>query len=140
VLEAVDVFALRHEVPRRLPIAGPTLVESPESAIERDVRRLLQLRVERRLHAQAGLIERVGAVLLLEYLADLFDEVGRDRHGGSGLSLEHERTLGGLGGFLRRDVTLFGHAPKDVVVAAIDVLFGIAERAQARGRRNDCDD
>jgi hypothetical protein len=80
------------------------------------------------------------AVLLLEYLADLFDEVGRDRHGGSGLSLEHERTLGGLGGFLRRDVTLFGHAPKDVVVAAIDVLFGIAERAQARGRRNDCDD
>ena len=40
----------------------------------------------------------------------------------------------------RRDVSLFGHAAKDVVVPAREVLVRIAERAQARRRRDDRDD
>ena len=90
--ERLDRATLGDDVARRLPEAVPPLVDAAQTAIDRGIGRLLQLDVERRLHAEAGLIERVGAELLLELLANVFDEVGRNRPVRRGLPEEHERT------------------------------------------------
>ena len=124
---------------RGLAKAAMPLVEPPQPAIDRTIGRFLQLGVERRLHPQAVLVERVGAVFLFERLADLFDEVGRHRRLGPLLSLQHQRPLLRLMRFLGGDVPFLRHPLQDVV-AARQRAFGIDERAQARRRLDDAGD
>ena len=72
-------MSLGDHVARRLTEAAAAFVDPPEAPVDCDVCSLLQFGVERRLHAQPSLIERVGAVLLLQLLADVFGEIGCER-------------------------------------------------------------
>ena len=51
------------------------LVEPPQPAIDGAIGRFLQFGIESALHLKAVLIERIGAVFLLERLSDFFSEV-----------------------------------------------------------------
>ena len=77
--EALQRVTFGQDVARRTAVAAAALVDPAQSAVERGVRGLLQLGVERRLHAQPRFVQRLGAILLLELLADVLHEVGRDR-------------------------------------------------------------
>ena len=61
-----------------LRLAEPVQVIDPaDAAVERAVGRVLQLQVERGLHGQAVLVQRLRAVAPFQLLADFFEEVRR---------------------------------------------------------------
>ena len=135
--EPVQRVPFRDDVARRLPVAAAALVDPAQSLVERAVGGLLQLGVERRLHLEACLVQLVGRELLLEVLADLLDEVRRNRSIRRRLSLDDERARGGGVGLLAGDEAFVRHARQDVVVAPRQRLFRVDERAEARRRLDD---
>src|SRR5260370_26549851 len=73
------INSLGHQVPRRL-VESAAMVPSPESALERYFRCLLNPKVERRIDLETALVKVLDPVLgpPLDRLADLFREVGAD--------------------------------------------------------------
>ncbi len=74
--------------------------------------------VERRADRQAVFVQRLGAVLRLDVLADLLDEVRRDGRVLRRLAARDDRLLLGGFGHLARDVALGGHPLERVVAPA----------------------
>ncbi len=125
-LESVDGLALREDIAAWLAEAA-ALVDAAQSLVDRLVRRLLQPDVECGLHREAALVQRLGAVLRLEMLAHLFEEVGRHAaFAGRVAGDQHRLVLGHRSG-LARDEALDGH-PLERVVAAAQGRLGIDER------------
>ena len=76
-LEGIDGLAFGDDVAAR-PAEAATLVDAAQAAIDGLVGGLLQPDVERRRDGEPALVQRLGAVLRLEVLADLFEEIRRD--------------------------------------------------------------
>ncbi len=126
-LDRFDSVAFGDDVAARLAEAAP-LVDAPQAAVDGLVRGLLQPDVEPGLDGQAALVQRLGAVLRFEMLADLFEEVGRDAALAGGIAADdHRFQLRSLGD-LARDEPFIRHALERVVAAAPGRL-GIDEGA-----------
>ena len=136
-LEGLNRHALRNDIAPRFPVTAAALVDSPKAPVDREVGGVLQVEVKCRLHHEPCVVERVGAVVLLERLADLFGEVGSSRSLGRWLASHHEGPPGGLGRLLSRDESFSGHARQYVVVAARLRLIGVHEWAEAGRSLND---
>ncbi len=115
--ESVEGVPLIDDVAQRTTPAV-TLVVAAQSALERLVRQILQPRVERGRDVEAVLVQHLGAVLLLEVFAHLFDEVGRDTRRLVRLSPRDDRPLLGGVGVRLRDVAFLRHSLQHDVAAA----------------------
>ena len=125
-------MALGNHVARRPPPAVAFIVGA-QPALERPVRQLLQLRVERRPHREAVLVEHLRAVLLLEVLAYFLDEVRRDARRLRRRAARDDRLLLRRVGLLLREVVLVRHPLQDDV-AALRRALHVDERALALRR------
>src|SRR6266850_1160495 len=76
--EALQRVSFRQHVATRAAEGGASLVDSSQAPVDGRIRHLLKLGIERRLDGQPRLVERFGAVLLLELLANLLDEIRGD--------------------------------------------------------------
>jgi hypothetical protein len=97
-------------------------------AVDRALGGALQPDVERRLHLEAGLVERGGAEPLLERLADVLDEMRGERSLAVDCS-QQQRLPGCFPGGLQGDEAFLGHPWQHVVVAAGQRALGVDERA-----------
>ena len=108
--------------------AARAAVDRTQPVAQRAHRGALRARVERRVDAQAALVDALAAVLALEVLADLLEEVRCDR-GRIAVQVQAQRLrLRGVG-LLAADVLLRGH-PVEHVVAAGERALGVVDRRQ----------
>ncbi len=109
VLEPVDRVAFLDDVALRLPVPVAFVVPA-EAVLDRLVRRILQLPVERGRHREPVFVQDLRAVLVLEVFADLLDEERGDARRLIRLPARHDRPLLGSVGLRLLDVVLVGHA------------------------------
>ena len=88
---------------------------------------------------QAVVVEPARAVLLLEVLADLLQEVGRHRVAALPAGGENDGLRHLVGGHLLRDVAFLRHAPQRVV-APLGGRIHVDQRADARRALDDAGD
>ena len=119
VLEAVERLALGQDVARRLAPEAAALVDCAQAVVDGAVGRALQLDVERGLHGQAVLVERLGAVAGPRgTCAPLRGSTARSTNPAPA---RRASTIGcrfAASATSRRDVALVGHALERVVAPA----------------------
>src|SRR6185369_7325127 len=126
------------DVPHLAEAAVP-LVERTQAAIDGTIGRFLQFGIQSALYLEAVLIERIGAVFLLERLSDFFSEVRCHGWFGTRLALQHQRTLLCVARLLVRKEALLGH-PLKHVVAPHQRRLRVDEWAEPSRRLNDARD
>ncbi len=112
--EPVDCLPFCDDVPSRRPEA-PALVNPAEPIVERAVRSLLQGDIQRCLDRKAVLVELLGSVAALQFLAHLFDEIGGNGRLGGGFAAQDNRLFPALLGLFGGDVAHLGHPAQRVI-------------------------
>ncbi len=114
--EGLDLVPFGDNVAARLPPAARP-VDATQPVVQRAIDGFLEPGVEGGLDRQPVLIELLGAVTLLDLLADFFEEVRRDRLVPRCLAAQHDRLLFRGLRFVRRDVPDLRHPAERVITA-----------------------